>query len=36
MTPDKRYYFWFFLKLDLVIVGLLALLWWLNNVIFTG
>ena len=34
MTPDKRYYFWFFLKLDIVIVELLALLWWLNNVAF--
>ncbi len=36
MTPEKRYYAWFFLKLDLIIVGLLALLWWLNNVVFAG
>ena len=36
MTPEKRYYAWFFLKLDLIIVGLLALLWWLNNVMFAG
>ena len=36
MTPENRYYFWFFLKLDLILVGLLALLWWLNNVAFAG
>ena len=36
MTPEKRYYFWFFLKLDLILVGLLALLCWLNNVAFAG
>ena len=36
MTPEKRYYTWFFLKLDLILVALLALLWWLNNVAFTG
>lgn len=35
MTPEKRYYFWFFLKLDAILVGLLALLWWLNNVVYT-
>lgn len=36
MTPEKRYYFWFFLKLDAILVGLLALLWWLNNVVYAG
>ena len=36
MTPEKRYYTWFFLKLDLVLVALLALLWWLNNVVYAG
>ena len=36
MTPEKRYYTWFFLKLDLILVALLALLWWLNNVIYAG
>ena len=35
MTPEKRYYTWFFLKLDLILVALLALLWWLNNVVFS-
>ena len=34
MTPEKRYYFWFFIKLNIIILGLLALLWWLNNVVF--
>ncbi len=34
MDPKRRYYAWFFLKLDLILVGLLALLWWLNNVVF--
>ena len=34
MTPEKRYYFWFFIKLDLILAGLLVLLWWLNNVAF--
>jgi len=36
MTPEKRYYAWFFLKLDIILVGLLALLWWLNNVAYAG
>ena len=36
MTPEKRYYSWFFIKLDIIIVGLLALLWWLNNVVLCG
>ena len=36
MTPEKRYYFWFFIKLDLILAGLLDLLWWLNNVAFAG
>ena len=36
MTPQRRYYAWFFLKLDLLLIGLLALLWWLNNVMFAG
>ena len=36
MNPEKRYYFWFFIKLDLILVALLALLWWLNNVVYTG
>jgi hypothetical protein len=36
MTPEKRYYAWFFLKLDLLLVGLLALLWWMNNIAFAG
>ena len=31
MTPEKRYYFWFYVKLDLILLGLLALLWWLNK-----
>ncbi len=31
MTPERRYYTWFFVKLDLILAGLLALLWWLNN-----
>ena len=31
MTPEKRYYTWFFLKLDLILVALLGLLWWLNH-----
>ena len=34
MTPERRYYFWFFVKLNLILVELLALLWWLNNVVF--
>ena len=34
MTPEKRYYAWFFIKLDLILAGLLALLWWLNNSVF--
>ena len=34
MTPQRRYYTWFFIKLDLILAGLLALLWWLNNVAF--
>lgn len=36
MTPERRYYTWFFIKLDLIIAALLALLWWLNNVVFAG
>ena len=36
MTPQRRYYACFFLKLDLLLIGLLALLWWLNNVVFAG
>ena len=36
MTPEKRYYTWLFLKLDLILVALLALLWWLNNVVYAG
>ena len=36
MTPEKRYYFWLFIKLDFILAGLLALLWWLNNVAFAG
>ena len=36
MTPEKRYYFWFFLKLDLILAGLLALLWWLNYIASAG
>ncbi len=36
MTSEKRYYFWFFIKLDLILAGLLVLLWWLNNVAFAG
>lgn len=31
MTPERRYYFWFFVKLNLILIGLLTLLWWLNN-----
>ena len=31
MTPERRYYRNFFLKLDAVLIALLALLWWLNN-----
>jgi len=31
MTPERRYYTWFFVKLDLILAGLLALLWWLNK-----
>lgn len=31
MSPERRYYRHFFLKLDIVLIGLLALLWWLNN-----
>jgi hypothetical protein len=31
MTPERRYYFWFYVKLNLILIGLLALLWWLNN-----
>ena len=34
MTPERRYYFWFFVKLNLILAGMLALLWWLNNVVF--
>jgi hypothetical protein len=34
MTPEKRYYFWFFVKLNAILLGLLALLWWLNNVVY--
>ena len=33
MTPERRYYFWFYVKLNLILLGLLALLWWLNNVV---
>ena len=36
MSPEKRYYFWFFTKLNVIILGLLALLWWLNNVVYAG
>ncbi len=35
MTPEQRYYFWFFVKLNLILGGLLALLWWLNNVVYS-
>ena len=31
--PERRYYWMFFLKLDLIIVALLALLWWLNRLV---
>ena len=34
MTPERRYYFWFFVKLNLILAGLLALLWWLDNVVY--
>ncbi len=34
MTPERRYYARFFTKLNLILAGLLALLWWLNNVVF--
>ena len=36
MTPERRYYARFFFKLNLILVALLALLWWLNHVVFTG
>ena len=36
MTPEKRYYAWFFLKLDIALVAVLALLWWLNNVVYAS
>lgn len=29
--PERRYYWKFFLKLDLVLLALLALLWFLNH-----
>jgi len=35
MTPERRYYFWFFLKLNLILAALLGLLWWLNNVVYS-
>jgi hypothetical protein len=35
MTPQRRYYARFFLKLDFLLAALLALLWWLNNVVFS-
>ena len=36
MTPERRYYTWFFIKLNVILIGLLALLWWLNNVVFAA
>lgn len=36
MTPEKRYYAWFYIKLNLILAALLALLWWLNNVVYAG
>ena len=36
MTPERRYYLWFFFKLNIILIGLLALLWWLNNVVYAG
>ena len=36
MTPEKRYYTRFFLKLGLIQVALLALLWRLNNLEYAG
>ena len=36
MTPERRFYARFFFKLDLILLGLLALLWWLNNVVYAG
>ena len=35
MTPERRYYYWFYLKLNIILIGLLALLWWLNNVVYS-
>lgn len=35
MTPERRYYARFYMKLNLILVALLALLWWLNNVVFS-
>ncbi len=29
--PKRRYYWIFFLKLDLLLLALLALLWWLGH-----
>lgn len=29
--PERRYYWWFFLRLDLVLIALLALLYALNS-----
>ena len=34
MTPERRYYSRFFMKLNLILAVLLALLWWLNNIVF--
>ena len=36
MTPEKRYYTWFYIKLNLILAALLALLWWLNNVVYAS
>lgn len=36
MNDERRYYFNFFWKLDLLLAALLGLLWWLNNVVFAA
>lgn len=36
MTPERRYYTWFYIKLNLIMAVLLALLWWLNNVVYAS
>lgn len=34
MDDERRYYSNFYWKLNVVLALLLALLWWLNNVVF--